>query len=306
MALREQQIGGPRLPKPLAFLIHIVSSVCVFLLSYFFWLHVIIDVPEEFRLGLASTSTILFFLLRFGIIKEGYAGALRWMGKYTDDSYSSGIYCLPTLPFPVLLLLLKVLAPELYDKFLWTMGEVVPVQDITVPVTTQFLSSDGVRMLANSTLLFQMENVARFLIQTTNNTDRDPLLEAIVSVYAGSIKNSSLNTYSAQEIFRGEYQKDQTMLISTIMQQFDLIKNYGLSLAASPMVKVMFESKKVENTFDQVAASTMLDTSAEKLAERFASIKKKNPSMDDAIIYAMLRGSSGEEGGPELNIVRVR
>ena len=90
------------------------------------------------------------------------------------------------------------------------------------------------------------------------------------------------------------------------MQQFDLIKNYGISLSRIPIVKVMFESKKVENTFDQLAASGIFDASAEKMAERFAAFKRKNPDMDDAIIYAHLRSASGDEGGPEVNIVRVR
>ncbi len=309
MALREQQISRVRILQALGFVIHAISTSIVFLASFYFWLRIVIEVPEELRLWLAVIPSTAFFFSLFRIEKEGYVTAPLWFGWYMDVSYS-GIYVLIKPPLPIALFICWIFMPELSKKFFMSQGTEVAVRDIAVKVTSQFLSNEregeSVRMRADSTLIFKMESVARYQIQTTNDTDQGPLLEAVTALYTASIKSSSLSQYSAQDIYLGAYQKDETALVSSIMQQFDLIKNYGLSLSNSPIVAVMFENPKIERTFDQIVASGLLDRSANRLADRVAAFMKKNPGMDEAVVHAMLRGSSGEDGGADLSYVRVR
>ena len=285
MSLREEQIRGPRLSKDQAFVLHPINAVIVWVLSYFWW-QPLLGVPEEWRSVIAFISAALFFFPLFGYIESGYAGAQEWGGHYNGESYSAGIYCLTKPPFPIVLFVLWLFLPELYKKFFWTMGPVVSVQDRTMQVTSQFFSREGarggVRMLAESVLVFKMESVPHYLIQTTNDTDQSQLLEAITSLYSASIKSSTLSRYSTRDIFTGEYEKDQAALVATIMQQFELIKNYGLSLANSPIVKVSIENQKVERAFDQVGAASILDESADNLADRVQAFMKKNPGMEAA------------------------
>ena len=305
MSLRDKQIGGLSLPQPMGFIVHGLSSFAVFLLSYYFWLNKVIEVPEELRVWLSFGSTVPFFLSLFGMIQEGYVGALLWNGTYTDDSYS-GLYCTPKPPFPIVLLVLKVFAPGIYDKLFWSIGGILSVQDIAVPITSQVLSSDGVRLKTETTLVFELQSAARFLIQTSNNTETSSLFQAVTSLYSASMKSSSLSSYTAQEIHVGVYQKDQDALVALLMKQFDFVKNYGLILAKIPIVKIVIESQKMEKVFDQVAASGLLDLNASRLRARVALLKQDNPDMDDLTIYALLQSSSGEDSSLDIHSVRVK
>jgi hypothetical protein len=309
MSLREEQIHGPRLSKDQAFVLHPINAVIVWALSYFWW-QPLLGVPEEWRSSIAFISAALFFFPLFGYIESGYAGAQEWAGHYNGESYSSGIYCLTKPPFPILLFVLWLFLPKLYKKFFWTMGPVISVKDITLSVTAQFLSNEGtrkgVRMLAKSVLVFKMESVPHYLIQTTNDTDQTSLYEAVSSLYSASIKTSPLANYSAFEVFAGEHQHDQATLAAKITEQFGFIKNYGISLDASPIVEVSIEDKKIQSAFDQVAASSVLDESADKMADRVKAFMKKNPGMDEAVVWALLSGSSGGDAGPGINIFRMK
>ncbi len=305
MALRDRQIGGIALTKGQAEVLSHVFTVCVPILGYAFW-YPRVGIPEELWLPLAVIGVIVHLGMSLGVINPGYERAQLFNGKYTGISFPAGIYFNPVIPFPILLLLVRLISEEVYKKFLWSMEGDVRVESISLEGVAEGLTRDDALVEIKWTLTLEIMNVAVFRSQTRDDTDRQSMLNIIRAEYASQVKTSVIGQHTVEELQRGTHSGGARVLNEWMTEAWNLVEDFGVRLSRSPVVKVHILSDQVRQAWDRAQAKEIFIASADALGEAFARFREKNPSLSEEIAWASFASSQGLPPGTSINIIKVK
>jgi hypothetical protein len=303
MALRDRQLGGIPLSKDNAFLVTFLGAFCVILIAYLFWFP-LLGVPQEIRKYVAGFGAALYILLCSGRVHQGKERAQLFMGTYTGISFPAGIYLLPKLPFPIITLLINLLlSKDVSDYLGWTLEGDVNVKSIALKITSEGMTSDGVVVELKGTLSLEVENAAVYLSQSEGKGGDESLLSIIGAECSAQIKREVIARNPVKNLLKGDYHAEYLGVNEQITEACALIKDFGLSLARSPLVTVHIVSDRIRASVDNLAAKQILDDSSKALATRFRKFHKRlGPNVSEETALILFNLDQIDNGGPTLNM----
>lgn len=306
MALRDRQLGGIPLPKPQSIALALLMSACVPLLGYLVW-YPLLHIPKELWPVLAVISTFVHIGMSSGIVPAGTERAQLWFGTYTNVSFPAGIYLVPKLPIPLLLLLVRfIFGHEIYSKILWSMEGDVSVQSITAPFAAKGMTKDGAHVLVKGRLVLEVESAAIYRSQTRNGDDKQTPVDVAIAEYVAAVKDSVIRKYTVAELRQGRHADGSSLLNKALTEAWNLIADFGISLSRSPLGEIEILSEQVEHALDRSQGKEIFTASAEALAEAFANYRQKNPGLSEEIAWASFASSQGLPPGVSINILKVK
>lgn len=303
MALRDRQLGGIPLSRENAFLITFLGAGCVILIAYLFWFP-LLGIPREVRKYIAAFGAILYLFLCSGRVHQGKERAQLFMGTYTGISFPAGIYLLPKLPFPIITLLINLLlSKDVSDYLGWALEGDVSVKSLALNVTSEGMTNDGVRVELTGTLALEVENAAVYLSQSEGNGGIENLLQVIEAECSAQIKQKVIARNSVKDLMQGNYQVEYLGINKSITGACAFIKDFGLSLARSPLVTVTIKSERMQVAVDALEGRQILDDAAVALASRFREFQKGlgRGVSEEAALMLFNRGQINN-GGSTLNM----
>ncbi len=307
MALRHRQISVFFLPREGAALLTAAGTLLVWFLSKNFWLP-LFGIPGEFHNFIAYTGCMLYLVSCAGRVPEGKERAQLFFGAYTGGSFRAGIYLLPKLPFPIISLILRgLLSVDISSYLGWVLEGDVYVESITIKIQAEGMTNDGVRVSTSGTLILEIENAAVYLSQTQTSSGRGGLHEAVSSQCSARIKQRVIAKHSARELMQADYQDEYGAFNRWVTEVCDFIKEFGLSLAQSPIVHVTIESDRIREAFDATNAKLILRDNTNEVAAAFKEFTEGLPKgTSEEVALLLFNHARIDEGLPPVNIVKLK
>jgi hypothetical protein len=305
MALRDRQTGGIPLTKGQAEILSHIFTVCVPIFGYTIW-YPMLGIPEELWPFLAAIGIAIHLGMSLGVINPGYERAQLFNGQYTGVSFPAGIYFNPVIPFPLLLVLIWLISREVYRKIFWSMEGDVRVESITLRGVAEGLTRDGAHVEIEWMLTLEIMNVAVFRSQTRDDTDREALLDIIRAEYSSQVKTSVIEQHTVEQLQRGTHSGGSQVLNQWMTEVWNLVSDFGVRLARSPITKVRILSEQVRQAWERAQAKDIFTASGDALGEAFARFREKNPGLSEEIAWVSFASSQGLPPGTSINIIKVK
>lgn len=304
MALRDRQIRGIPLTETQSEVISHILTALTPVLGYTVW-YPMLGIPEELWVFFAITGVAIHLAQSVEIVPNGVERNLLWFGAYTGASFSNGIRFLPRLPFPVVLLAVRlVFGAEIYRKILWSLEGDVPIQSIVARTSAEGLSSDGARVRINAMLRLEVENAATFHSQTLHG--KEDLVSMLSGEYQESVKSLVIARHTAKELKRAEYAGGSELSV-WMTAAWNSLGVFGVSLASAPISTVEILSKQVERAFDRAQAKEVFIEGSRSLAEAYTAFKQGlPPGTSEEVALAMFNAEQLDNGQAPLNINIVK
>lgn len=307
MALRDRQVSGIPLTKLQSEIISHVTTALVPLLGYKIW-YPFLGVPEEMWPWFAAFGVAVHLAMSAEIVPNGVERNLLWWGSYTGSSFSNGICFVPRLPFPLVLLLIRVVfSEEFYRKIFWSLQGDISIQSIVAPFVAEGLARGGARVRITGKLRLEVEQAATFHSQTMDGQQN--LIDMLVGEYQSAVKSSVITQHTAEELMYGTHTGGSSVLMQWMTDAWNFVGVFGVSLASAPIATVEIMSKQVEQAFDRAQAKDIFIAGAESLAETYAAFKNKlPPGTSEEVALAMFNAARIDEGltPVSINIVKFR
>lgn len=308
MALRDRQVSGISLTKTQSEWLSHFFTACVPVLGYTVW-YPLLGIPEELWKFFALIGVVVHLGMSFGVVNPGYERAQLFNGHYTGVSFPAGIYFNPVLPFPLLLLVIRIISEEFYRKFLWSMEGDVRVESIRAAGQAEGLTRDGLRVRIDWMMVLEIENVAVFRSQTRDDTDRQGVIDIIISEYAAAVKSAVISQHTAQELMQGTHSGGSQGLNEWMTEAWNLVRDFGVVLARSPVGAVKILSERMEKAFDVDAGKILLRDVTNEYAVAFAEFKKElPPGTSEEVAFLMFNAARLDEGKEPatINVVKFK
>lgn len=305
MALRDRQISGIPLTKMQSEIISHLMTVLVPVLGYKVW-YPLLGVPQELWLVLAIISTAIHLGMSAQIVPNNVERNLLWFGSYTGESFSNGICFIPRLPFPIVLLVIRVMfGEEIYKKILWSLEGDVSIQSIFISFVAEGLARDEKRVRMPGTIRFEVFNAATYRSQTME--DGGERLNALIAAeYANGVKLSVISQHTTAELMQGYHSAGSQALIEWMNDQWKLEQIYGGRIMSVQIPAVEILSKDVEHAFDLERGKETFVAAAGTVAEIIAELKRKHPNLTDTEIALMYPSILRDTGNVNVNIHNVK
>lgn len=307
MALRDRQIGGIPLAWGMGFITTLLTAGTIPFIAEYGWFRLLPFIPETIRPWLVYIGIFLYLGQTAGNVKAGTEQAQLFCGKYTGVSFPAGFYLLPRLPFPIISLLLRyTLGVKVYQYLGWVLEGEVRVESISVSFTSQGLTNDDIRISLSGTLVFEIENVAVYLSQTRDGTDRSVILEALSSETSARIKEKVIANHTAKELHQGSYSGGKD-LTGWVTEACSFVKDFGLSLSRAPVVKVEIESERIRKAFDVDNAKALLRRNTNEVADAYREFKNGlPPETSDEVAFMLFNAARLDENLPAVTMANIK
>lgn len=307
MALRDRQISGIPLTELQSEVISHVLTLLVPMLGYQVW-YPFLGIPEEFWKWFAILGVAVHVAMSVEIVPNGVERNLLWWGSYTGASFSNGIRFIPRLPFPAVLLIIRlVFTEEFYRKIFWSLEGDVSIQSIVVRFEAEGLARGGARVRITGMLRLEVEQAATFHSQTLNG--RQEVIDMIVGEYQDSVKSSVIMQHTVEELMRGTHSGNTGVMTEWMTNAWNSVGVYGVSLARAPIATVDILSPHVERAFDRIHAKEIFIGGAESLAEAFTAFKEKlPPGTSEEVAFALFNAERIDNGESpvDINVVKFK
>ena len=310
MSLRNQQVGGWPLNRGEGFILTIFSAITVWLLSVNVWIPLfgryLFRIPDELVGFIAFTGSLLYLGgCDWGIVPQAKERAQLLFGMPMGASFSAGLYVLPKVPFPIIVLLVKLCASNEVSSYLgWTLKGDVGIASITIPTEVDGITSDGYRVKLEVPLIFEVDNATVYLAQTTEGVVG--VHAAISAVSSSKIKELVVAQHTALELHRGTLSNGDTVA-ELISVACSFVEKYGLYLGGNPIVKVTMLNKQIERLFDKENAWALIVRQAVANGIAFRDFQAQNPDLDEVTAMALYSQALGElDGIPRFNVNNIR
>lgn len=310
MSLRNRQVGGIPLNRMEGVLFTFFGAVVVWVLSINVWIplfgYYLFRIPQELVGYIAYGGALLYVSgCDWGVVPQGKERSQLLFGIPTGVSFSAGSYVLPKIPFPIVVLLVKLCANNEVSSYLgWTLQGDVGIASITVNVDVEGITSDGYRVTLSVPLIFEVGDATVYLAQTTEGTTN--VYEAISSESSSRIKQMIVARHTVLELHRGTLTNGDTVseLISEVCS---FIQEYGLYLRRNPIVKVTMLNKQVERLFDKENAWALIVRQAIANGVALKDLQAQHPEMDTLegmMFYSQIMGEL--DGVQRFNVNNIR
>lgn len=304
MALRDRQISGIPLTEGQSEILSHMLTALVPVLGYTFW-YPKLGIPEELWPWLAVVGVLVHLAQSAEIVPNNVVRNLLWMGAYTGESFSNGIKFLPRIPFPLFLLLVRVVfGEEFYRKILWSLGGDVAVRSILARFVAEGLALGGVRVRITGTIRIEVVQAATYASQTADVGEQG-VKDAVVARYADTVKSSVIAQHTPHELMRGYHSGGSKALAEWMTETWKIEHDFGVELEIASLDEVKILSEQLEQAFDRVQAEELLVSSAESLAQAFARFRTKNPELSEEVAWTAFAASQGMPGTP-ISIVKFK
>ncbi|MEN9552325.1 MAG: hypothetical protein RI935_702 [Candidatus Parcubacteria bacterium] len=304
--LRKRSIGGIALTEGQSVL---VTLFCAFVIIptniYFLW-RPLLGIPKELLPVLYFVGPTLYLFQCIERVPVGVERAQLFFGKYTGSSFSAGFHLVPKIPFPVIVLLLKLLLKDgMYAYVGWTLEHDVSIASLTTRFEVQTLSKDMIRISVAGNLVLEVSNAARYLEQIQQNSKEE--IAAIVSdIFVNTLRSGGVfKNFTLGELYQGSNAEEISRLAKTSTMVDRLEEDFGLVIARVSVAEVKVISQQLEAVTDTVIAQKTLAVSADILATMLQGIKAKNPGMTDEVALTLLNAARGESGQLPISVVRI-
>jgi hypothetical protein len=306
MALRDRQLGGISLSWWSAFVLTIMSALAIPFIAELIWFKLFPFIPEGIRPGLVYAGMILHIGLSSGRVPQGKERIQLFFGMFTGVSFPAGIYLLPKLPFPFIYLILKVcFGSEVSTYFGWYLEGDISVASIVVKAAAEGVTEDGVRVSLSGEFIFEIENAAVYSSQVEGDGGKDYFQRALAAEVSSRMKQQVIAQHTVRDLEQGEYDKQQTVN-QWVTDACNLLKDFGVRLTRSPIVKVDIKSKRIERAFDTVSAEKILLQSTAVIARQFALVMKEHPGISEESALILLNLDRAEEGLPQITMANIK
>lgn len=307
MALRDRQISGIPLTKQQSEILSHILTLVVPVLGYKVW-YPLLGIPEEMWFWLAVLGVAVHLAMSAEIVPNGVERNLLWFGSYTGSSFSNGICFLPRLPFPVLLILIRIIfSEEFYRKILWSLEGDVPLQSIVVPFTAEGMARGGARVRITGKLRLEVEQAAVFHSQTMKGVQ--DLIDMVAGEYQATVKSAVIMQHTAEELMYGTHSGGAPELAAWMTDAWNLVVVFGVKLASAPIAAVEILGEQVERAFDRAQAQEIFTAGAVSIAQAYAVFKKELPEgTSEEVALAMFNADRIDSGQApiSINVVKFR
>lgn len=314
-ALKDRQLlTWAGLEKGPSAIVAVLSVGVTVLLAYYVWFPGFtalfgVDLPDLLKQAVVTLVVMYQVYSGLGNNRTGTEKAQKFMGKYTSVSFSSGIYLLPRLPFPLFTFLLIWFESPLAKYFVgWMLEDEVEVNDRTIKIEF-VVGTDDMRIKFKTTLLFEMMNASVYLIQSKTATDEIQMFESITSQAITKLRSQLGGTYSAIELYKGNLRGDETVAANLITSACGFVSDYGLRI--KKVMHTDFEpmSPRMERALDAELGKKLLRSVGNEYAAAFAEFKAGLPDGTSLEVAAnMFNLARLDEGLPpvSLNVLQFK
>jgi hypothetical protein len=301
MALRDRQISGIPLTRLQSEIISHAMTVLVPILGYKVW-YPFLHIPQELWLVLAVISTAIHLAMSVQIVPNNVERNLLWFGSYTGASFPNGICFIPRLPFPIILLVIRVLAgDEIYRKILWSLEGDVSIKSTIVSFIAEGMTRDGARVRIKGKLRLEVESAA-----IISSQGFDSAVDGIVAEYTAGVKTAVISQHSVEELMRGYHSGGSSVLTGWMTDAWQLVHTFGMSLASAPIAEVEILSKHVEQAWDRARGEEIFTAGAKSLARSFTAYRAENPNLSEEVAWASFAASQGLPPWMTIDIVKFK
>ncbi len=305
MALRDRQIGGIPLSWWPAFFVTVITTLMIPFIAEHFWFRIFPFIPDGIRPWIVYIGMTLHLGLCSDRVPQGKERAQLFCGWYTGISFPAGIYFLPKLPIPIIHFILKISRSDVITYLGWCLEGDVSVASISVEASADGITSDGVRVSLSGMFIFEIENAAVYLSQVEGDGGKDYFQRALAAEVSSRMKQKVIAQHTVRELEQGEYDKQQTVN-QWVTDACNLLKDFGVRLTRSPIVKVDIKSKRIERAFDTVSAEKILLQSTVVIARQFALVMKEHPGISEELALILLNLDRAEEGLPQITMANIK
>lgn len=314
MVLRDRQISGIPLTWGEAFIATLIVACTIPIIAELVWFRLLPFIPEMVRSWLIYTGVILYIGQCAGNVNAGTERAQLCFGMYTGVSFPAGFYLLPKLPFPIILLIIRVIlfalqsveGSKVYRYLGWILEGEVRVESITTSFIAEGMTNDGIVVSLRGTLVFEIENAAIYLSQTRDGADRSAILRALPSESSVRIKEKVIAGHTAKELHQGAYSggKDLTKWIT---EACSFVEDFGLSLSRAPVVTAEIKSERIRKAFDADNAKMLLRRNTNEVAEAFSQFRKGlPPETSDEVAFLLFNAARLDENLPTVTMANLK
>lgn len=307
LSLRDRQVGGFPLLEKQGWWLIALGSIVVYLTWYFWWLPHFWHVPKVLRGPLSLVCVGMYVHSSLGQVRHSTERIQMFCGRYTGISCPAGLCPLPKLPFPVVSLILWVtLDKEIYAKIGWTLGETIDLASIVINLLVEGMTLDDVRIIVTGVLVFEIhqEGVPTYVAQTQSQGGMEGFRERLHAEVSARIKEYIISKNTVKELEKGSINSGDG-LNAMVNQVCQVVDTCGVYLARSPLMGLTIKNPKIQEVFDQIAATSMLDKNVENVARRVQQMMEKNPGMSYEVAYATVIKASGGDG-PDIGINTIK
>ncbi len=306
MALRDRQIGGIPLVKVEAAILTVLCALTTPIMAIKVWFP-LFSVPAEFRLPIIVIGFVSYIGQCIGNVPKGKERAQLFFGMYTGVSFSAGLYLLPKLPFPFILLMLRVITSEVVYQYLgWVLEGDVSVESVVITFSTSGLSKDGIRVQVAGSLIFEVENAAVYLSQASDETSKVGMKEALKSGVEEKIKRKVIMLHTVKQLKQADHEGVEALSLWFTEACF-FSKDFGVSLSRIRITDIDILSKNVERAFDADLSQELFRRSTNEIALAFAEFRSKLPSgMSDDTALLLFNIGRNNEGLPNVTMANVK
>lgn len=307
MALRDKQIRGIPLTEGQSEVISHFLTALTPVLGYNVW-YPTLGIPEELWVWLALFGAVVHLAMSVEIVPNGVERNLLWWGSYTGASFSNGIRFIPRLPFPVVLLMTRLLfSEEFYRKIFWSLEGDVSIQSIIARFVAEGLARCGSRVRIKGMLRLEVEQAATFHSQTLKG--QQDLIDMMVGEYQDSVKSSVIMQHTAEELMRGTHSGNTQVVTEWMTKAWDAVGVFGVSLARAPIATVEILSPQVERAFDRIHAKEIFIGGAKSLAETYTAFKEGlPPGTSEEVAFSLFNAERLDNGESpiDINVVKFK
>lgn len=309
-ALKDRQlITWAGLEKGPSFAVALASMGMTVLLAYMVWFPMWtsitgIDFHDIFKQVIVTSAVAYQLYSGLGNNQTGKEKAQKFMGKYTGVSFSSGIYLLPRLPFPLFTLLLMWMDSPIAKYFVgWMLEDEVDVRDRTIKIEFVIVTEDGLRFKFKTTILLEMMKAAVYLIQSKTATDEGQMFESITSQVITKLRKRLSGAHTALDLYKGILEGDEAATASFITSACDFISEYGLRIKKVMHSEFEIMSARMEKVLDAELGKKMLRGVSNEYAAAFAEFKETLPKgVSFEVAANMFNASRLDEGLPPVSL----
>lgn len=295
-ALRHRQEGGIPLTKGQSFVVTLVLALCVPVIGYLFWFP-LFGIPEEMRKWLALFGFFAYIAQCVGFVPTGVERAQKFFGMYTGESFPAGIYLSPRIPFPVISFFIWMFTSEQTYQYLgWFLEGDVSIESITISFFAEGLTSNGIRVRTEGSMVFEVVRAATFLSQKWDGPNRVSLEQALRAEVAARIKQRVIAEHTAKDLYQGNT-STATLLNQWITDVCLFEEDFGVKLSRSPIVTITILNERVQRAFDVDAAKDLFRDNTNEVAAAFREFYKGLPeNTSQEVAFMLFNAARIDEG----------
>ena len=308
MSLRDRQMSGFPLSKNWGIVFTLSGAGFVWFIAYLVWFP-LFGVPEELQKGLGVVAVFLYLAQTVGYVKTGTERAQLCFGSYTGISFPAGVYMLPVLPFPVIILLLRFFLSEEVVKHLgWKLEGDVDINTVVIPLNAHGITSDGHRVSLNGKLFFEITSAAVALSQGFSDQNRASFESALQAEISSRIKRKFISGCTSMELHQGS-SGDSSWLAEHVSKACYISEEFGVTLLRVPVVEVSFENERIAKSFDVKNAKDLFRANTNEVALAFKEFKETLPAGTSEEVAMQLFNMARIEDGVapvDFNVLKLK